>query len=206
MDRDPIVMTNPLVLGKEDAGLSLKLVNDDSEAQLMFESKPSSTNTSFCEKIKYTLTKRPIFYGFCAFNIIFWPLIIFLVIIPAIIQSICNSTEIEIKSALITNPTNNNFDSTIVAEFGKAPPIPATVKINQITASWNGAGGGSLLTLSNTNTVSISTKPTALYGVAEVSSASAMSNFLESAISATSLQWTLQGEKAHFVCLFFLSM
>lgn len=150
-------------------------------------------STSTYEKALAIVKGRPILFGFIAFNILLWP-IVFLVIIPAIIQSICNSTGIEIKSALITNPTNTDFDSAIVVEFGKSPPIPATVKINQLTASWNGAGGGNLLVLSNTNTVSISTKPTTLYAEGEVSSVSAMSTFLKSAVSATALQWTLQGD------------
>lgn len=119
--------------------------------------------------------------------------IIFWVIIPAIIRSFVDSTGVTILSASIINPSNSGFQSSVTMSFSQAGPIPATLQMQAVSISWNGNGGGNLVTLSDSNTVAVSKDPVTINTYATVDNANALANFNSFAISANSFEWQLQG-------------
>ena len=114
-------------------------------------------------------------------------------IIPAIIQDFVDSTNLQIQSTTIMSPNNVAFQSVVVQSFSQAGPIPATAQLNDLTVSFDGPGGGNLITLSGTPAFTVSTSPVTLNALATVDNITAFADFNRQAINAKTIQWHLQG-------------
>jgi hypothetical protein len=117
------------------------------------------------------------------------------VIIPAVIQSMVNSSGLDIKTILITNPTDTTFNSQCVEEFTNTGSLSATAKMKKITIGWDHSGGGDAIELTEFNdlTVGGDEKWQSMISTATVINSTILSNINTYAISNEDLQWHLTG-------------
>lgn len=118
------------------------------------------------------------------------------VIIPAVIQSMVNSSGLDIKTILITNPTDTTFNSECVEEFTNTGPLSATAKMKKITIGWDHSGGGDAVELTGFNdlTVGGDEKWQSMTSIANVINSTILSNINTYAVSNEGLQWHLTGK------------
>ncbi len=97
----------------------------------------------------------------CGSNFLFLAIILpitFLVIIPRIIQDFVAASSIDIVSISISNLQDATFHSTVTQKFSQGPPpgITASIKFSSLTITWNGAGGGDMVSLTGMDSIAIS--------------------------------------------------
>ena len=118
----------------------------------------------------------------------------FTVIIPAIMQDLVNQSNLSLEMATITNPTNTSFDSAVLGKFSNVGSLSAKVKMNTLTVSWSGEGGGNMLKLSNSNSLTIKNNEVAtISSDATVDDMTAFSNFNTYLLHHETAQWTIDG-------------
>jgi LEA14-like dessication related protein len=118
----------------------------------------------------------------------------FTVIIPAIMQNIVNQSNLNLITAGIANPSNASFTSTVLGKFTNAGSTTAKVKMNTLTVSWAGPGGGDMLKLSHSNSLTVENNHEAtMTSLATVYDMEAFSNFNTYLIHHDSAQWTIDG-------------
>ncbi len=118
----------------------------------------------------------------------------FTVVIPAVMQNLVNQSELNLYTATITNPSNYSFNSAVLGKFTNAGSIAADVKMNTLTVSWNGVGGGDMLKLTHSNTLHIENNHQAtMNSLSTVYDMEAFSNFNTYLIHSESAEWTIDG-------------
>lgn len=166
-----------------------RLINDDrgSRDSVLV---PIIAPTSFYSQ---TFKRRVAVCSICsAFLIIFLP-ILFLVIIPGVIRNSVEKTNVAAQSAFIVCPTNQSFETSVVLVFSQSAPIPAHMQMKEIVVSWDGPNGGDLISLTKSDKIQVTKKPTQVHSLANVRNHQALSSFTEYAMNSKSCEWHLKG-------------
>lgn len=149
----------------------------------------------FSHDEKLRRKSRLIYCGATSFFVVSLLLMLtFLVIIPSVVRGMVDSTPLTINSAMISNPNDDFFHSTVVQSMA-AGPIPATLQFNSLTISWDESGGGDLLSLSECNELSIEgDKPLTMNAKAHVQNVTALKNFNKFSVHEKNVQWNIHGK------------
>jgi hypothetical protein len=117
-------------------------------------------------------------------------LVIFLAIIPAIMQDITDDEEISMSTATIFNPTDDAFDVMSTVIFSDTPILPATAKMHGTELSWEGV---QLAMMTHNNKLNVDTHPQPLHSSVVISDVTAMADFNVFLIGVQSFDWHIHG-------------
>jgi hypothetical protein len=128
------------------------------------------------------------------FNVALWLPLWLLVIIPAIMQSLVNHSDLTINSVTIMNPTSTSFTAINYQTFSNAGSITANAKTSYLNINWNTPSGGHMVQLGESNSFQVkNNKQVQMTSTATITDATAFANFNTAAITNESLTWQLQG-------------
>jgi hypothetical protein len=140
--------------------------------------------------------RRKCFFGVILFMTISILLLIY-VIIPLLIQDMVDKSGLEMQSILITNPSDTKFTSTCVQKFSNTGSLQATALMKNIKISWEYAGGGTAVELTDFNEIVVgggNDKEQTLTSTATIINNTALSDINIYAVSNKDVEWHFTGD------------
>jgi hypothetical protein len=117
----------------------------------------------------------------------------FLVILPSMVQGIVNDTAMTVDTVYMLTPSNDSFTSQVVMKFSKAPPLPATMKLNKVLVSCDELEMYDYLSFTHSNTLHVTTDTVTLTSFANVEDEEGLRAFTEHALQSKTFTWHLKG-------------